>query len=199
MLQTEDPLGSIREHLGLTQDEFAKKLGMSRQHLSKLENSTKPLSPKLTRRVADVCRNLGLLQRGSLRGTRAIPVRSWAQAGAGLDFEELPLDWQEQVATDCSDTQAFAVEIQGDSMEPKFFQGDIAILMPSHQPRNGSLVVARLDREGVVFKVFTARDLPSGRICSFTSYNSVFQAIEVPETSVAWNFPVYQVIRQVWR
>ena len=91
------------------------------------------------------------------------------------------------------------MEIQGDSMEPKFFPGDIAVLMPTHQPRNNSLVVARLANEGVVFKVFTAREHPPGRICTFTSYNQVFQAIEVPESSVIWNFPVYQIIRQVWR
>ena len=189
-----EPLAKVREQLGLTQDEFAKKLGISRPHLSKLENSQTPVSPKLARRVADVCRNSG-----SLSGIRAIPVRSWAQAGAGIDSEELPLDWQKQVATDCPDEQAFAVEIQGDSMEPKFFPGDIAVLMPTHQPRNGSLVVARLEGEGVVFKVFTARDQSPKRICSFTSYNPVFQPIEVAESSVIWNFPVYQIVRQVWR
>jgi len=198
MLTVEESLANIRERLGLTQDEFAKKLGISRPHLSKLENSNKPISPKLARRVADVCRNLGLAHIGPFSGIRAIPVRSWAQAGSGLDFDELPLDWQKHVATDCPDEQAFAVEIQGDSMEPKFFPGDIAVLMPSHQPRNGSLVVARLD-EGVVFKVFTARDQSPVRICSFSSYNPVFQPIEIPEASVIWNFPVYQIVRQVWR
>ena len=130
---------------------------------------------------------------------RAVPVRSWAQAGTGVDSEELPLEWQKRVATDCPDEQASGVEIQGDSMEPKFFPGDIAILMPTHQPRNGSLVVARLEREGVVFKVFTARDQSAIRICSFTSYNPVFQPIEVSESNVIWNYPVYQIVRQVWR
>jgi SOS-response transcriptional repressor LexA len=199
MSQALEQLVSIRGQLGLTQDEFARKLGISRPHLSKLENSPRPLSPKLTRRVADVCRNLGLPHTGPLSGIRAIPVRSWAQAGAGVDFEELPLDWQKRVATDCPDEAAFAVEIQGDSMEPKFFPGDIAVLMPTRQPRNGSLVVARLADEGIVFKVFTAHDQSPIRICSFSSYNPVFQPIEVPESRVLWNYPVYQIVRQVWR
>jgi phage repressor protein C with HTH and peptisase S24 domain len=193
-------LGAIRERLGLTQDEFSKKLGISRPHLSKLENSPSPLSPKLTRRLAELCRSLGLAYAGAPHsGIRAIPVRSWAQAGAGGDFEELPLGWEKRVATDCPDEQAFAVEIQGDSMEPKYLHGDIAVLMPTHQPRNGNLVVARLENEGIVFKVFTAREQSPVRVCSFTSYNSVFQPIEVPESSVLWNYPVYQIIRQVWR
>jgi phage repressor protein C with HTH and peptisase S24 domain len=142
---------------------------------------------------------LGFRQETSQSGIRAIPVRSWAQAGVGVDFEELPLQWEKRVATDCPDERAFAVEIQGDSMEPKYLQGDLAVLMPSHHPRNNDLVVARLESEGVVFKVFTARDEPSRRICSFTSYNRVFQPIEVGESRIIWNFPVYQIVRQVWR
>lgn len=194
-----DSLVNLRNRFGLTQEDFAKKLGISRPHLSKLENSGDPLSPKLARNVADLCRRLGLSLEGSIGGIRAIAVRSWAQAGTGLDFDELPLDWQKQVATDCRDEQAFAVEIQGDSMEPKYFQGDIAVLMPSHPPRNNDLVVARLEQEGPVFKIFTARGQPPAKSCSFTSYNPAFQPVEVPESSVIWNYPVYQVIRQVWR
>jgi SOS-response transcriptional repressor LexA len=189
----------IRDQLGLTQDEFAKKLGISRQYLSKLEHSLNPLSAKMGRKLAEVSRQLGLPQLGLVAGVRAIPVRSWAQAGTGADFGELPLDWDRRVATDCPDEHAFAVEIQGDSMEPKFFPGDIAVLMPTRQPRNGSLVVAHLEREGVVFKVFTAREQLSAKTCCFTSYNAVFQPIEVPESSVLWNYPVYQIVRQVWR
>lgn len=199
MSGTAEPLAIIRDQLGFTQDEFAKKLGISRQYLSKLENSSKPLSAKIARKLADFSKQAGLHVLGTVTGVRAIPVRSWAQAGTGSDFGDLPLDWERRVATDCPDEQAFAVEIQGDSMEPKFFPGDIAVLMPSHQPRNGSLVVARLESEGVVFKVFTARIQDPMRICTFTSYNPVFQPIEVPEARVVWNYPVYQVIRQVWR
>jgi len=190
-----EPIAKIRDQLGLTQDEFARKLGISRQHLSKLENSLKSLSPKMARRLADVSAYAGIPHHGSATVVRAIPIRSWAQAGTGADFGELPLDWERRVATDCPDDQAFALEIQGDSMEPKFFAGDIAVLMPSRQPRNGSLVVAQLEREGVVFKVFTARD----RICCFTSYNPVFRPIEVPDNNVIWNYPVYQIVRQIWR
>jgi SOS-response transcriptional repressor LexA len=199
MSPPEESLGTIRGQLGVTQAEFARKLGISRPYLSKLENSAEPLTPKLTRRLAALCRDLGVSCAGTVTGVRAIPVRSWAQAGAAVDFEELPLGWEHRVATDCLDEQALAVEIQGDSMEPKYVQGDIAVLMPSHQPRNGSLVVARLADEGIVFKVFTARGQSPTRVFSFTSYNPVFQPIEVREGRVVWIFPVYQIVRQVWR
>jgi len=192
-------LSHLRTRAGLTQQEFAEKLGITRPHLSKLENSSTHLSPKLSRRLAEVCKTMGLSELALGNDIRAISVKSWAQAGTALDFEELPLDWQRKIATDCPDKTAFAVEIQGDSMEPKFLAGDIAVLMPGYEPRNGSLVVARLEQEGVIFKVFTARQQVGAKVCCFTSYNPVFQPIEVPVTRVIWNFPVYQIIRQVWR
>ncbi len=197
MDSTGESLSQIRNRLRLSQEEFAKRLGISRQHLSKLENASQPLSPKLSQRVNDLLHNIGFQPLD--QNIRAIRVRSWAQAGSGIDFEELPLDWQKRLASDCPDQKAFAVEIQGDSMEPKFFQGDLAVLMPGQSPRNGSLVVARLENEGVVFKIFTAKDHPSLRRCCFTSYNPVFQPIEVPEDKILWNYPVYQVVRQIWR
>ena len=39
-------------------------------------------------------------------------------------------------------------------MEPKYSAGDIAILMPNVEPRNGCLVVCKLKNEGVFFKLF---------------------------------------------
>jgi phage repressor protein C with HTH and peptisase S24 domain len=199
MRQSDEPLDQIRELLGLTQIEFARKLGISRPYLSKIENARVPLSPKVRRRLEEIRQGTGSPTWKSPDRIRYIAVRSWAQAGAGVDFEELPLDWQNQVPTDCPDEKAFAVEIKGDSMEPKYSPGDVAVLMPSYPPRNGSLVVARLDREDIVFKVFTARGQSPGRTCSFTSYNQVYQPIEVPESGVVWNYPVYLVIHQVWR
>lgn len=192
-------LASVRKRLNLNQSALAKNLGISRQHLSKLENSTGSLSPKVARRLQDICQTRGISLGGETAAVRVVPVRSWAQAGVGVDFDELPLDWQRSLATDCPDERAFAVEIQGDSMEPKYSQGDLAILMPSWQPRVGNLVVARLDPEGSVFKIFNARLGPEGRRFVFSSYNPAYQPLEVPEAAVRWNFPVYQIIRQVWR
>ena len=198
-MEAPNPLFAIRKQLKLTQEQFAKRLGISRPYLSTMEKPSAQLAPKLMQKLTELCQSCGITALGSSTGIRSIPMRSWAQAGAGIDFDELALDSQRQIPTDCPDDTAFAVEIQGDSMEPKFLQGDIAILMRSRPATNGSVVVARLENEGVVLKVFTARSGPSGRICSFTSYNSVYHPIEVSERSVLWVFPVYQIIRQVWR
>lgn len=193
-------LAAIREQLGMTQTEFARAVRISRQYLSKVENSDGHVSPKLSRRIADLCQSRGLpVSNGFSPAFRMVPVRSWAQAGIGFDFDELPLDWQRRIPTDCPDDRAFAVEIQGDSMEPKYTHGDIAVVMPSKQPRAGDLVVARLDAEGVIFKVFTSRSEGNKRQSVFSSYNQVYQPVTVSDSAIRWSFPVYQIIRQVWR
>lgn len=185
-------LAGIRHELGLSQSEFAKKLGVTRTHLAKLEAGRHGLSPRVKSRLGAI---VGLRNADRVR---AIPVRSWAQAGAGIDYEELPLSWQEvHVATDCPDMTAVAVEIQGDSMEPKFYAGDVAVLMPEHQPRNGSLVVARLENEGTVFKVYSRQGRAPGML-TLTSYNPTYPPIEATDDAIHWVFPVYQVIRKVW-
>ena len=72
---------------------------------------------------------------------REVPIVSWAQAGDLVAYTDLDAAWHEFTATTCRDENCFAVTITGDSMEPKYSAGDIAILMPNVEPRNGCLVV----------------------------------------------------------
>ena len=186
-----EDLIQLRYVMQCSQKDFARKLGISRSYLSKLEKGQHEVSSKVASRYKLLSQNNSAQQASS--GARSIPIRSMAEAGAGIDYDELPLSWQETVATDCPDEQAFAVEINGDSMEPKFYKGDIVVLMPSQKPCNGTLVVARLANEGVVFKVFSSR----GNEITLTSYNQIHRPIVVDEASVYWVFPVWQVIRNV--
>lgn len=186
-----EDLVQLRYAMQCSQKDFAQKLAISRSYLSKLEKGQYEVSPKVANRYRLLYQNNPDQQKSS--NARSIPVRSMAQAGAGIDYDELPLSWQETVATNCPDEQAFAVEINGDSMEPKFYKGDIVVLMPSQKPCNNTLVVARLANEGVVFKVFSSR----GNEITLTSYNQIHRPIIVDESSVHWVFPVWQVIRNV--
>lgn len=186
-----DDLRQLRHAMQCSQEAFAAKLGISRSHLSKLEKGRQQISQKIFSRFHLLQGNLG--EQASSSIARVIPVRSMAEAGAGIDYEELPLSWQKTVTTDCPDAEAFAVEINGDSMEPKFYKGDIIVLMPSERPCNNSLVVARLVDEGVVFKLFSSQ----GSRVTFTSYNQIHRPITVEESSVHWVFPVWQAIRNI--
>ncbi len=72
---------------------------------------------------------------------RAIPVINKVSAGYPTDFNDL--DYPVGVADDyvrcpdLHDPNAFAVRVVGDSMEPKFRQGDIVVFSPAADVHNG--------------------------------------------------------------
>ena len=72
---------------------------------------------------------------------RLVPIINKVTAGYPRDFDDL--DYPVGIADDyvrCPDVHdpnAFAVRVIGDSMEPKFFQGNIIIFSPAAEVRNG--------------------------------------------------------------
>ena len=70
-----------------------------------------------------------------------VPVINRVSAGYPLDFDDLgyPVGYSDDYVRcpDLHDPNAFAVRVVGDSMEPKFFEGDIVIFSPSSQVNSG--------------------------------------------------------------
>jgi len=80
-------------------------------------------------------------KRPSIVPGRLIPIINKVAAGYPTDFNDL--DYPVGIADDyirCPDVHdpnAFAVRVVGDSMEPKFREGDIIIFSPAAEVRNG--------------------------------------------------------------
>lgn len=83
-------------------------------------------------------------------------------------------------------------------MLPDFRSGDIVFVMPSHRPRNHSVVVAKLKNDGIVLKVFNmvGRD---GKAFRLTSLNPVYQPTDYTEEDFHWIYPVHSSRRLHWR
>jgi len=128
---------------------------------------------------------------------RQVAIVSWAQAGDLVAYTGLDPSWHEFTATTCRDEDCFAVTIAGDSMEPKYNAGDIAIVMPNVEPRNGCLVVCKLKNEGVFFKLF--HQSSDNQIFRLSSYNPVYPVMECRRDDFFWVYPVYQITKNVWR
>ncbi|MHC4474746.1 MAG: XRE family transcriptional regulator [Planctomycetota bacterium] len=77
----------------------------------------------------------------SLSAGRLVPVINKVVAGYPADFDDL--DYPVGVADDyvrcpdLHDPNAFAVRVVGDSMEPKFSEGDIVVFSPAAEVHNG--------------------------------------------------------------
>ncbi len=128
---------------------------------------------------------------------RLVPIISKAQAGQLGEWDELPADQHEVIASDCPDPSAFALTIEGDSMQPEYKPGDIAIVMPNYTPTNESLVVARLTNGDVMFKRMVFLDT-AGENFRLLSYNPLYPPFDVAADQMTLAYPVYSVVRKVW-
>jgi phage repressor protein C with HTH and peptisase S24 domain len=206
---------SARDALGLTQIQFADRIGFSRNYISRLETgrNSNPLKRFLkelslleeearVRKVAEAPAHYSSSKKAAhphenvapgLIELRRVRVYSMVQAGMATDFEMLPGEWEDEVAYLGDDPRAYGLRIVGDSMEPKYSPGDIVIVSPRNPARNGDRVVAHIRDQGVLFKLMHhSGDL---RTVTLSSYNPAYRDITVPREDLLWMHPVKQVIK----
>jgi len=88
--------------------------------------------------------------------TNAVPVINRVSAGYPKDFTDLA--YPRGVADDyvgcpdVADSDAFAARVHGDSMTPKYREGDIVIFSPALSPRNGDDCFVRFEGGHTTFK-----------------------------------------------
>jgi|GEM_PF-1280201 len=182
-----------------TQAEAARQLDIDRSYLSQVERGRSP-GNALRTRFQLIEKSSSVKANGNVAGTyglRNLPVLSWAQAGQATDFSEIPRDWDEVVPSDVADERAFGVRLRGDSMEPKFSDGDIAILLPSIAATNGEIVVANLKDEGVLCKIMHVQ--LDRNLIQLSSYNPAYPPLERHRDQFHWIFPVMSIVKQLRR
>lgn len=125
--------------------------------LAHIEKAPEPVKPILERLASgrgpdplSEVDNYGNIAPQALGHGRPVPVVGMVQAGAFMPAEdgEFPAGIaDEYVYTDQKAGNVFGVRVEGDSMEPEFHEGDILIVNPNLEGRNGDYVIARLEDE----------------------------------------------------
>lgn len=126
---------------------------------------------------------------------REVPLISWTHAGEAATYEAMPKHWHGRVATTSTDPRAFAVTVEGDSMEPKFFAGDRVICEPSQEPRNGKPVVAKYADDAVQLRIY--HKLPDGRIRLASLRPEIYPTFDHQPSAFNWIYPVRELVRSV--
>lgn len=125
-----------------------------------------------------------------------IPVVSWAAAGRTGNFQDLANQMEEWLYSDCKDPNAYALILEGDSMEPEFKAGDRVVVMPNDLPRNGDVVAARLaDTEDVLFKLYHTFGKDNEMI-RLTSYNLAYPPLEYHRSKFRFIHPMHSMLRR---
>jgi phage repressor protein C with HTH and peptisase S24 domain len=119
--------------------------------------------------------------------TRRIPLIGLAQAGGEGFFDDggYPVGggWDEVSLPEIGDTNAYALEISGDSMEPVFRDGDMVIVSPAAPIRRGDRVVVRTAGGEVMAKQLARR---SARRVELRSLNPAHPDYSFDLAEVTW-------------
>lgn len=111
-------------------------------------------------------------------GTRPIPVISSVQAGALRDMDSPyePGDGYAVIYTDDVSLSrwTFCVEVEGESMRPRFQPGDLLIVDPELSPNPGNFVIARNGTNQATFKKYRPRGIDERG-------NTVFELVPLNE------------------
>lgn len=208
-----------RKRLDLDQSQAAKILGVGRTYYSRLESGTKSAGKFLVEKFnlienesvhfahTQLSERDDRLKEEALVGgylksrssgtephalkVRKIPLIGWAKAGEIESFEDV-VEWDEVITTEISNPQSIAIRVRGDSMEPQFPDGVIAVVS-REKAHDGQLVVARLKDDGVIFKKLQIVDARKRKL-RLISLNPIYVPIERNEDDFQWIYPVKQTI-----
>lgn len=133
---------------------------------------------------------------------RSVPVISWARAGSATDYEDMMNFIEEYTITQAKDPNAFALIVEGDSMEKSYLAGDLIVCAPGDEPRNGKPVVARLRGQssipntgGVLFKRFF-REGTNGESIRLESDNPHYEPLRFKREDFWFIYPIVTMVRK---
>ena len=146
-----------RKKLGYTQIKLSEVSGITQQTLQKIEDGTTK-NPRNIEALAKALQSAPEYLRFGISDNinnnvspgpaikATAPLISWVQAGAWSEISEIKAYDAERFMcpVNCSDL-TFVLKVQGVSMEPKFYEGDLIFVDPEAECIHGSYVVARLD------------------------------------------------------
>jgi repressor LexA len=85
------------------------------------------------------------------KGVR-IPVLGRVVAGVPIDAYEEILDYEEILPETAADGEYFGLRVSGDSMEPKFSEGDVVIVRQQSDADSGDIVIALVNGSDATIK-----------------------------------------------
>lgn len=154
-----DRIKEIRNKLGLSQVDFADKIGVSKQTLYKYENNviTNIPSDKIeaVSEVGNVSpaylmgwdSNVGPVINGAKHKKPGTTINVLGRVAAGVPLEAIEdvIDTEEINEELASTGEFFGLQIHGDSMEPKMSEGDVVIVRQQDDAESGDIVIAMIN------------------------------------------------------
>lgn len=207
MTEFKDIISKLRSEKGLNQDELAKALNVSKSTVGMWEIGKRtPITSKLDeiadyfnvdmdylygktnipRKIHyDYAGNEYILKHNMQQGVK-IPVLGRVAAGIPITATEYIIDTEEIPQSMANDGEYFALQIKGDSMEPKISNGDVVIVRKQSDAEDGDLVIALINGHDAVCKRLKKYTEGIALLSTNASYEPLyFSQKEIEEKPVA--------------
>lgn len=153
-------LKELRVSKGITQVQLAKQLGISRSTVGMYENGSREPDFETLELIADYFNVdtdylLGRTNKttyipvpnSSCFHSKGIPIPVYGRVAAGVPLEMIEdiIDTEEITEEMFRTGEFFALQIHGDSMEPKMSEGDIVIVRKQEDAESGDTVIATVN------------------------------------------------------
>lgn len=206
---------------GMTPSQLARAIGYSQTSTYlDIEEGRSQMGEKMAHKAAKI---LGIdvsdlmdgsdhpIERGSAQGTfgalpdiqlppgmkaKYVPLIAMAQCGTSMAWDDGGYTGEGFLAFNPQDPKAFAVTLSGDSMIPRIEPGDVALIYPSKPPKNGCVVIARLNEDNggdVMVKLYQA----NGERVTLSSYNPAYPPMQYSRADFAWIYPVAKITKDM--
>jgi phage repressor protein C with HTH and peptisase S24 domain len=151
-------IDQLAERYGLSASGLARRSGLDATSFNRSKRkgpdgrdrwpSTESIAKILRATGASLDEFMRLVDSGVGAPKSTIPLIGMTQAGSGRSFTEdgMPTGgpgWEEVEFPDFPNEKVFALEVQGDSMEPLYRDGDVLIVSPTAGIRKGDRIVVR--------------------------------------------------------
>lgn len=182
-------LRELRKNRRLSQLEFARQFGVAQNTVSNWENGNRLLDTDTANKIADffgvsVDYLLGRepapegAPAPSRPGSKWIPVLGRVAAGTPIEAVEDILDYEEIDAKTAASGEYFALQIKGQSMEPRIKDGDVVIIRKQNDCNSGDIAVVLVNGDEATVKRIKKRPEGIMLIPSNPAYEPMFYSNE---------------------
>ena len=152
---------SLRKTNNLSQAEVAKKLGITQQAYANYERGVRQADYETLSKLSaifDVSIDylLGQTADNKPSGTW-IPVLGKVQAGVPVEAIQDIIDYEDISNISKDPSEYFALQVKGQSMEPKFSEGDVVIVKKQDTAEDGDIVIALVNGDEATIKKLKKR------------------------------------------
>lgn len=155
-------LKSLRNTQGLTQEELAKQLKISRSTIGMYENGAREPDFETLELIADYFNvDIDYLLGRTTKTTyipqslhKGVVINVLGRVAAGIPIEAVEdiIDTEEITAEMAKTGEFFGLLIKGDSMEPRITDGDVVIVRRQDDAENGDIVIAMINGDDATCK-----------------------------------------------